>query len=106
MTLTFSHCFYVYFCYYVDAVMHLYTHDRLWPQLADLSAALGSRCNIVDSESGGWSFDEANSNPWARLADRFPGFPIPMACQSATVELRGELDVSMILLLLCADCVD
>jgi len=77
-----------------DAVMHMYTHDKLWPALADLAAFLGSQCQIIDSDSGGKCFDEAASNPWAYLQEKFPNCSIPMACQSATVELRGELDVS------------
>ena len=28
------------------------------------------------------------------MAEKFPDFPIPMACHSATVELRGQRDVS------------
>ena len=76
-----------------DALMHMYTHDRLWAQLSDLSATLGSECNIIDSDSGGNCFEEVCAMPWAKLSDKFPGIPIPMACQSATIELRGEYDV-------------
>ena len=76
-----------------DAVMHMYTHDRLWPQMADLAAEMQSQCTLLAGASGGNPFDEAYSCPWAVLADKFPEFPIPMACQSATLELRGELDV-------------
>lgn len=78
---------------YLDAVMHMYTHDRLWPQLSDLCAFLGSECNIIDGGTGGNCFDEACSTPWAYIADKYPGYAIPMACQSTTVELRGEYDV-------------
>lgn len=76
--------------------MHMYTHDRLWPQLSDLCAFLGTESNIIDGDSGGNCFDEACSTPWAKLADKYPTFPIPMACQSTTVELRGEYDVSFV----------
>ena len=76
-----------------DAVMHMYTHDRLWPQMSDLARELKSECHLLASNSGGNPFDEACSCIWASLADKFPGFPIPMACQSVTVELRGEVDV-------------
>lgn len=77
-----------------DAVMHMYTHDRLWPQFSDLAGALESKCHLLSADSGGNCFDEACSCPWAALADHFPDCAIPMACQSATVELRGEGDVS------------
>lgn len=77
-----------------DAVLHMYTSERLWPQLADLAAELKSECNLIAPSTGYDSFDEACSFPWSYLADRFPSFPIPMGCESATVELRGESDVS------------
>jgi predicted deacylase len=76
-----------------DAVMHMYTHTRLWPQMRDLACELQSECQIISELSGGNPFDEACSCIWASLADKFPAFPIPMACQSVTVELRGENQV-------------
>jgi uncharacterized protein len=78
-----------------DAVMHMYTHTKLWPRLSDLCEEIGSKCQIVDSNSGGNCFDEANCNLWSNLAERFPTYPIPMACEATTVELRGEADVSL-----------
>jgi hypothetical protein len=30
-----------------EAVMHMYTHDRLWPALADLAAELQSECQLL-----------------------------------------------------------
>jgi predicted deacylase len=77
-----------------DAVMHMYTHERSWPAMADLASALDSKCNLIAPESGGNPFDEAFSCPWAKLMDRFGDSAVEMACQSATVELRGECDVS------------
>jgi uncharacterized protein len=44
--------------------------------------------------AGGNPFDEACSCPWAYLADLYSQYPIPMACESVTVELRGEVDVT------------
>mmetsp|Transcript_14197 Transcript_14197/g.14827 ORF Transcript_14197/g.14827 Transcript_14197/m.14827 type:complete len:407 (-) Transcript_14197:52-1272(-) len=76
-----------------EAILHMYTHDRLWPNLSDLSEELGSKCQLLDSNSGGNCFDEANCNLWSNLADRFPSYPIPMACEATTIELRGESDV-------------
>jgi predicted deacylase len=74
--------------------MHLYTHERMWPQMADLAALLGSECNLTDAGSGGDCFDESTSMPWMKLADHFHKYPIPLACQAVTVELRGQYDVS------------
>lgn len=76
-----------------EAILHMYTHDKLWPKLSDLAEELGSRCQLLDSNSGGNCFDEANCNLWSNLADKFPSFPIPMACEATTIELRGESDV-------------
>ena len=77
-----------------DAVMHMYMHTLLWPALSDLAAELQSQCHLLETDSGGQPFDEVLSDLWANLASKFPSFPIPMACQSTTIELRGEADVS------------
>lgn len=78
-----------------DAIMHTYTHDRSWPEMQDLAVHLQSECNLLAPESGGNPFDEACSCPWATLMDKFEDrYPIKMACQSVTIELRGESDVS------------
>jgi uncharacterized protein len=79
-----------------DAVVHMYTHDRLWPALSDLAAEIQSECQLLAPAAGGNPFDEACSCPWADLADKFPSYPIPMACEAVTVELRGESDVSFL----------
>ena len=75
--------------------MHMYTHERLWPELTDLASELESHCQLVASNSGGNPYDETMSCPWALLADQYPEYNIPLACASATVELRGEVDVSL-----------
>ncbi|NYZ14927.1 succinylglutamate desuccinylase/aspartoacylase family protein [Azospirillum sp. RWY-5-1] len=79
----------------MEAVVHVYTGDALWPDAADLAAEIGARAVLLASDSGGDPFDEACSAPWWRLAERFSGDgPIPPACLAATVELRGKADVS------------
>ncbi len=77
-----------------EATMHLYIGTPLWPAAADLAACLQSPVNLLAEDSGGEAFDEANSRLWWRLAKRFPQHPIPPACCAATVELRGDRDVS------------
>jgi predicted deacylase len=77
-----------------EALLHLYTGTPLWPAASDLSAQLGSRVTLLAARSGGNPFDEAVGGLWWELAERFPGKPVPPACLSATVELRGETDVS------------
>ena len=53
---------------------------------------LGAGVTLLADDSGDVPFDEANSKLWWELAAKFPGFPIPPACLSATVELRGLAD--------------
>ncbi len=77
-----------------EAIIHTYIGTPLWPQAADLAQCLGSRVNLLAEDSGGEAFDEANSRLWWRLAREFPDAAIPAACLAATVELRGERDVS------------
>lgn len=77
-----------------EACLHIYMGTPLWPHAADLAAQLGSRATLLAKKSGGDPFDEACSKIWWELAERFPNNPIPAACLSATVELRGNRDVS------------
>lgn len=77
-----------------EAVMHVYTETPYLPQAEPLYRHLGAQAVLLAKGSGGASFDEAMSGPWWQLAERFEGrFPIPLACLSATVELRGVSDV-------------
>ncbi len=76
-----------------EALLHVYMGPVLWPAGSDLSAQLGSRATLLAARSGGNPFDEAAGGLWWGLAERFPKIPIPPACLSATVELRGEADV-------------
>lgn len=77
-----------------EALIYMFTHDELWPEMSDLAASIGSHCQLLAGLSGGNPFDEALSCPWQTLRQKFPNYPIPMACQSVTIELRGEGDVS------------
>jgi len=77
-----------------EALLHIYLGTGLWPRAADLSAELGSRATLLALESGGNPFDEVFSKLWHDLAERLgTRGPIPPACLSATVELRGQPDV-------------
>ncbi len=77
-----------------EALMHLFIIPALWPAAADLAAELQCRAVMTSDPAGGDPFDEAFSSVWTRLAERFPEHPIPQGCFSATVELRGQADVS------------
>jgi len=75
------------------ALLYLYLSPAHWPAAADLAAELGCRAVMLAEDSGGRSFDESFSLPWLKLAAAFPDHPIPPACLSGTVELRGRPDV-------------
>jgi uncharacterized protein len=81
-----------------DAVMHIYSltpHSQL---AQELGALLGAQAVLLATESGDSPFDEACSRPWLDLQKSItPNLgvdAVPLACFSATVELRGEADVS------------
>ncbi len=76
-----------------DAIIHMYTHDKLWPELADIASCLGTEAHLLAPTVAGNCFDEVCSYPWAAISEKYPDYPVPMACQSATIELRGESDV-------------
>jgi uncharacterized protein len=79
-----------------EAVMHLYVEQPMVEHLLPLSRLLGARALLWARGSGpSISFDEALSGPWWRLREHFADRgPVPLACASTTVELRGQTDVT------------
>ncbi|MGL4234368.1 MAG: succinylglutamate desuccinylase/aspartoacylase family protein, partial [Casimicrobium sp.] len=77
-----------------ESVSHVYTATSLATRCAPLAALLGAEALLTAEVSGDNPFDEAVSRPWAELARMYPDYPIPQASFSATIELRGEADVS------------
>ncbi len=79
-----------------EAVMHMYVEQAYLTRLMPLAQRLGARALLWANGSGGSvSFDEALSGPWWRLRDHFADrAPVPLACASTTVELRGLTDVT------------
>ncbi|MYM22020.1 deacylase [Duganella sp. FT135W] len=78
-----------------EAVLHIYSGTPLAAAIAPLSSLMQSHATLLTTESGGEPFDEACSRLWWELAQHFAGrHPIPAACIAATIELRGERDVS------------
>jgi predicted deacylase len=81
-----------------EAALHLYTESPCWPTLEPLARLLGAEAVLLAKNSGGLSFDECLSGLWWQLGEKVaelrPERPIPQACATTTVELRGEGDVS------------
>ena len=81
-----------------EGVLHFYTEEPCWPQMAELAHYLGSRAILLARNSGNRPFDECLTSAWWQLADKLQAAgisaPLPQGCCSTTIELRGELDVS------------
>lgn len=80
-----------------EAVMHIYTEEACWPQLAPLAQHLGAQAVLLAKNSGSGPFDECLSGLWWQLGDLLraegQGAPLPQGCCTTTIELRGETDV-------------
>jgi len=77
-----------------QAVLHLYTDTDSWTDCEPLARYLGSRVTLLAQDSGDNPFDEACSQVWWKWRKHFgERFPIPLACLSVTVELRGAVEV-------------
>jgi len=78
-----------------EAVMHLYASPARPEDTARLCRAVGARLALIQEVSGGNAFDEAASAPWGALRRRFgERHPVPAGPFSATLEYRGQFDVS------------
>jgi predicted deacylase len=78
-----------------EAVLHIYAGTPLADAIAPLARLMGAHAVLLALAAGGEPFDEACSRLWWDLQAHFgDAFPIPPACLSTTVELRGEMDVS------------
>jgi hypothetical protein len=80
-----------------EAVLHFYCEESCWPQLAPLAHYLQSRAILLAKNSGSSPFDESLSGVWWRLTEALAASgstaPLPQACLSTTIELRGEAQV-------------
>ena len=77
------------------AVLHLYASDARPEDTSRLCRATGAKLALIANLSGGHAFDEAHTVPWQQLRERFGSrHPIPAGCFSATLEYRGQFDVS------------
>lgn len=81
-----------------EGVLHFYTEEPCWPQMAELAHFLGSQAILLARNSGNRPIDECLSSVWWQLAEKLAGAdqaqPLGQGCCSTTIELRGELDVT------------
>jgi len=78
-----------------EGAMHVYTNPELWPEVEPLARYIDAKASLLAENSVGNPFDEINSFCWTELRKRYGDrFPIPLGSVSATVELRGQKDVS------------
>ncbi|WP_179188059.1 succinylglutamate desuccinylase/aspartoacylase family protein [Kiloniella majae] len=77
-----------------ESLPYLYISDLNWPDCQDFAADFGATAVMMAENSGGGSFDEVYTRPWAELSRLFPDAAIPQATMSMTVEHRGRPDVS------------
>ena len=79
----------------LEANLHLYTSEALWPEVEPLARYMGADVSLLATDSGGDAFDEVHSLLWWKLRERFGiALPIPHACVAVTIELRGQREVS------------
>lgn len=77
-----------------QAVMHLYTGEPLAERGVQLASYLQAHAVLVTKLPGDDPFDDSCSRHWWELQEQLGSdYPIPLACLSVTVELRGESDV-------------
>ncbi len=77
----------------LEALLHLYAARHHRDIAAELGAQLGAEVILLEEEPGGGPFDQTNASLWWKLRDLLDDQRIPLACFSATVELRGQADV-------------
>lgn len=78
-----------------QALFHLYSSIHHKALAHELGCDLRACAVLIETEAGGAPFDECHAGVWWRLKQRVdPKTPIPLGCFSATVELRGQQDVS------------
>ena len=77
-----------------DSLPYIYTSPELMPELQDLSDWMGAAATLTAADSGGGSFDEMLPQLYRKVAQANPGKPVPMASATATLEYRGEADIS------------
>jgi predicted deacylase len=80
----------------MEAALHLFISRKDWPGAARaLAADIGSEATLYNEPfPEALTFSGVNSALWPRLAALFPKAKIPQACLSATIEYRGQHNVT------------
>lgn len=80
----------------MHAILHLFISRTDWPGPArELAADLGAEATLYNEPfAESLTFSGVHGALWPRLAAIFPGANIPQACLSATVEYRGQHNVT------------
>jgi hypothetical protein len=79
-----------------EALQHLYGSRFQREDVVLLGAELQARAVLLDEGPGGRPFDDACCSPWWKLRKALAAAEgeVPLACFAATVELRGQADVT------------
>lgn len=77
-----------------ESVLHLYADPATIDDAMRLSSLMGASVTLYAEEQGNAPFDEMTGRFWRDLQKIFPNKPLPVPTVIATVELRGQLDVS------------
>jgi predicted deacylase len=75
-----------------DSLKHIFTSPDLMPGLQDLADWMDVAATLTAEDSGGGSFDEVLPALFRKAQRANPGYPIPMAAETATLEYRGRAD--------------
>ncbi|UJW87130.1 succinylglutamate desuccinylase/aspartoacylase family protein [Devosia sp. SL43] len=75
-----------------DSLKHIFTSPELMPRLQDLADWMGVAATLTAEDSGGGSFDEVLPSLFRKAQLDNPGYPIPAAAETATLEYRGRAD--------------
>lgn len=79
----------------LEAAVHVYTSASAWGRIEPLARYLGSKAQLLSDDSDRGGFSEWTNRAWIDLKASFgASHPLPEASVAATIECRGERDVS------------